>query len=450
MVRNPLLFFALVIVVALLIQVISISGDNSQAYTRTINQAIVLDITPPFDTIDTGIAECFMDALREAESTGSLLIYRVNSYGGLLDAGFTIGDAVLYSKTPTVAYVETKALSAATLIILPANIIALQRYSTIGDMQPVMVDPLTGQIQFINEPKILNPIIEKAKTYASRSNRNQTIIEEFVTHALTINSSLAIASRVADLEVENFDELLTTLNGAHVRIGDTEYVLNIDRGMMKTFSCSIRSRMISILSNSYIANILTTIGMLATIFALVSGKLAILPLTIGMLLLGLVGTGFSANMVSAFLIMLGALLLALELFVIPGFGVVGVSGIILLTLGFALLPVYVPTGVSPSGEYITVLRLYILVISLFLGGVFGIVIYKVAKVRRKKPVEFLPVSKKGRAIDELKPGSIGFVMVEGEYWRAVSNEYIAPGEEVIVEEMLENGVLRVRKKTDNH
>jgi len=65
----------------------------------------------------------------------------------------------------------------------------------------------------------------------------------------------------------------------------------------------------------------------------------------------------------------------------------------------------------------------------------------------KKPVEFTPAGKKGRTVDWLKPGETGFVRVEGEYWRAVSDETIPPGTEVIVVEMLENGVLKVRKTT---
>jgi len=443
---RKLIFFTIITAIIILPLVLTGSAEPVENQ-RIVNTAILLDITPPFDTIDNGVAECFIDALREAESSSSLLIYRVNSYGGLLDAGFTIGDAVLYSKIPTIAYVESKALSAGTLIILPANIIALQKYSTIGDMQPVMIDPLTGQIQFINESKILGPIIEKAKTYASRSNRNQTIVEEFVRQALTINSSLALEYGVADLEVDNLDDLIRAVNGMHVRVNGVDYVLNIDRASVRSFSCSMRSRFISVLSNTYIANILMTIGMLATIFALVSGKIVILPLTVSLLLLGLVGSGFSPNMVSAFLILLGVILLALELFVIPGFGIVGISGIILLTLGFALLPTYIPAGVSPSGEYITLLRLYILLISLGLGSIFGVMIYKVIRVKRKKPMEFLPVGKTGRVIEEIKPGSIGFVIVEGEYWRATSSEEVKVGEEVVVEGILEGGVLKVRRKT---
>jgi len=80
-----------------------------------------------------------------------------------------------------------------------------------------------------------------------------------------------------------------------------------------------------------------------------------------------------------------------------------------------------------------------------LTSVFTVMIYKVIKVRKKKPVEFTPAGKKGRTVDWLRPGEIGFVKVEGEYWRAISDEVIPPETEVIVLEMLENGVLKVKK-----
>lgn len=445
--RKLLFFLLLILQLAVITATLSLASGSESSSTVVVDKAILLDITPPFDTIDSGVAECFKEALKTAEASGSLLVYRVNSYGGLLDAGFDIGDAVMHSKIPVVAYVESKALSAGTLIILPADIIVLQKGSTIGSMQPVIVDPLTGSIQFVNESKILNPIIEKAKTYATRGNRNQSVIEDFVRYALTLNSSKAVELGVADLEVDSFSDLLEALRGMHVKLGGTEYVLNVSS--MKTFSCSIRSIFISLLSNSYLANILVTIGMLASIFALVAGKLSILPLTIGLLLLGLIGTGLNANIVSVFLILLGSILLAVEMFVIPGFGVVGVSGIILLALGFMLLPMYVPVGIIPAEEYITTLRVYLITVSTILGGVFGVVIYKVVAVKRRRPIEFLPKGKKGRALDELKPGSVGYVMVEGEYWRAVSEEHVMPGEEVVVEDVLEGGLLKVRKLVKN-
>lgn len=80
-----------------------------------------------------------------------------------------------------------------------------------------------------------------------------------------------------------------------------------------------------------------------------------------------------------------------------------------------------------------------------MSSVFAVMIYKVLRVRKKTPIQFSPAGKKGRTLDWIKPGEMGFVKIEGEYWRAVSDEIIPPDTEIIVVEILENGVLKVRK-----
>ncbi len=446
--RSRLQLFFTFSIIILALTIVAGSFSSRVASSERISSAVMLTIQSPWDTIDDGVKECFIDALRYAESQGKVFIYRVDSYGGYLDSGFEIGDAVLNAKVPTIAYVHrNKALSAGTLIILPADILAVQKYSIIGAMQPITVNPVTGEIVYINESKVLNPIIKRAEAYSSRAGRNITAVELFIKQALVFNSTEAVLNNVADYEVSSLEELLEKINGRKIVVDGVEYIIDLKPYMIEEYSCSVRSRLISLLMNSYVANVFVTIGLLGTIFALVSGKLTVLPLTLLFLLLGLVSVGVSANFISIFLIILGAVLLAVELFVIPGFGIVGISGILLLAFGFALLPAYIPSGVSPSPEYINTVRTITIVVTAFLTSVFTVMIYKVIKVRKKKPVEFTPTGKKGRTVDWLRPGEIGFVKVEGEYWRAISDEVIPPETEVIVLEMLENGVLKVKKGT---
>ncbi len=413
---------------------------------RLVTKAVVVSIEPPWDVIDDGVKECFVDALRKAESEGKAFIYLVNSYGGYLDAAYTIGDAVSSSKTVTIAYVSGgKALSAGTMILLPANVVALHPSSIIGAMQPIMVNPVTGEIQFVNESKIINPVIEKAVSFARLRGRNESLVREFVVRASTVSAEKAVAYGVADLTAQDLSTVLKAVYGMEFDVSGGVARVEIVESGVEVYVCSVRSRMISLLENSSILNVLLTIGILGTIFALVSGKLTVLPLTLLFLFLGLVGSGVNPNLVSLLLTVLGAVLLAVELFVIPGFGIVGISGIILLAFGFALLPTYVPSGFMPPEEYINVLRLFIVSTSLILGSFFGIVMFKVIRVRRKKPYEFLPVGKVGRAADDLGPGKTGFIVVEGEYWRASSDEEIPKGSEVVVVG-IEGPMLRVKRK----
>jgi IS605 OrfB family transposase len=271
-----------------------------------------------------------------AERGGAVLIIKVDSHGGYLDAAFTIGDRLYDAKTPVVAYVENKALSAGTLVLLPADLIVAKQGAVIGAMQPVAVNPVTGEITFLNESKIVEPVLRKAEVYAERAGRNVSLIREFVVKARAVKAETALKYRVVDRVVSGFDELLEILRDYNLTRLNATHRLEISRGGVRGFACSLRSRLLSVLSNPYLANALISIGALATIFALVSGRLTVLPLTIALVLLGLVGTGLNPNIVSAFLVVLGATLLAVELFILPGFGVVGISGIVLLTLVVAV------------------------------------------------------------------------------------------------------------------
>jgi len=416
------------------------------AYTeKTLNTAVVLSIEPPWDTIDDGVKECFIEALAKAENEGKAFIYVVNSYGGLLDAGYTIGDAVRNSKTVTIAYVTSgKALSAATLIILPAHVIALHPNSIIGAMQPVMVNPTTGEVTFINESKIVKPIVEKAVDYALARGRNASLVSDFVWKAETINAEKAVKYGVADFTASSLEEALKVLENREVNVSGSTYRLKISN--LERYQCSVRSRLISILENYTVLNILMTIGVLGTLMALLSGKLQILPLTLLFVLLGLIGSGFNPNLISLFLIILGGVLLAVELFVLPGFGIVGISGIILIAFGFALLPTYVPAGLMPSEEYLNTVRALVLTLTLVLGTFFGFVTFKLVKIRKKKPEPYGPIGKVGKALEDLKPGVEGFILLEGEYWRAISEEFIPKDGEVIVVDMI-GSTLKVKKKS---
>lgn len=410
------------------------------------SKGLLVSIEPPWDTIDSGVAECLVDALRYAEERGYVLIYKVNSYGGYLDPAFNIGDALYDSNIPTIAYVENKALSAGTLIILPADVIVLRKGSIIGAMKPVVVNPLTGEVTFVNESKIIEPIVAKATLFADRKGRNTTLVREFIVDAIVVNSSTAVSKGLADLQVNEYGELFEMTRGLVIVKENRAYRLELDPSSIEIYSCSVRSRFISILSNAYLANALLSIGVLAAIFSIASGKVSTLPLALALILLSLIATGMNPNMVSFFLITLGSVLLAVEIFLLPGFGIVGISGIVLVLLGFALLPAYVPTGITPREDYILALRTFIIGSALILGTFFGIVLFKVIQVKRKKPISYTPIGKEGIAIDDIKPGEVGFVKVNGEYWRATSSVFIKAGERIVVNDMREDGVLFISKK----
>ena len=398
---------------------------------RVVHTALIVKVAPPWDTIDEGVKEYVISAIDEAEARGSAVIIELDTYGGLLDAAFSIGDRIINSKVPIIAYVSGgKALSAGTFILMPSHIVALSPGSVIGAVQPVEFNPMTGEYQLVNESKIINPVARKLATYARMRGRNVTAAELFVKNNLVLSAEEAVKYHVADLIASNLDDLLNKLKGVIVNVSGVKYVLEISS--VVPYEAGVRARLISTLSNPMVNSALMTIGILGTIFAILSGKLPIIPLTLLFLILGLIGSGFSANLASVFMIILGAVLLAVELFVTPGFGVLGITGIVFLALGFALLPSAVPPGFAPPPGYAAQFRIFAIGLGLGLGLFTGIVLYKIIQAKRRKPTIFELYGKVGRALDELKAGQVGFVLVEGEYWRAVSEEDIPKGAEVVV------------------
>ncbi|MEM4867062.1 MAG: NfeD family protein, partial [Sulfolobales archaeon] len=279
--------------------------------------------------------------------------------------------------------------------------------------------------------------------YARLRNRNTTAVEMFVTRNLVLTAEEAVKYGVADYVARDINDALKYISGKKVIAGSVEYVLS-DFLRVEEYSCGIRSRFLSILSNTLLSSVLITIGIMATIFSISSGRLEALPLALVFLFLGLVGSGFNPNLISLFLILVGAALLSIELFLTPGFGILGISGIIMLSTGFALLPTGGPTYIAPDATFALVSRYAALGIGVGLGSLTAFVLYKVLQAKRRKVTLFELRGKVGRAVDRISAGGEGFVIVEGEYWKAYSDEEIEPNSLVIVVDRREN-VLIVKK-----
>lgn len=163
-----------------------------------------------------------------------------------------------------------------------------------------------------------------------------------------------------------------------------------------------------------------------------------------LIIVGLLGSGLNPNIASLALIGLGAILIFIELNT-PGFGVIGGVGIIMIALGIVILPA-VPgvEGFTASPDYLNRILLYVYAMGLAAGALTAFVSYKILKAKSAKPYLWRLEGARGEAIDDISPDKPGFVIVEGEYWKAVSEEHVRRGEEVeVVEKVGAN--LKVRK-----
>ena len=175
---------------------------------------------------------------------------------------------------------------------------------------------------------------------------------------ITLTTQLAKKYKMADGEVETFELLLEELSLSDAVVKDTK--------------TSWSEAIVRFLTNPIVSSLLMTFGFLGILFELqqpgwgVSGTIGAVCLVLAL------GAGYIAELASAtdlLIIFLGVILLLIEMIVIPGFGIAGIGGIILVVFGlYRLLLPDVPVGEEVSEMAMTGLTIGII------GGLIGLVL----------------------------------------------------------------------------
>lgn len=172
---------------------------------------------------------------------------------------------------------------------------------------------------------------------------------------LTLRTSTAMKYGMADYQMDSMQEVLD-----HFGFSDSEVVY-----VVPTWSEAV----VRFLTDPIVSSLLMTLGFLGLIFEIQSPGWGI-PGSIGLLALFLFfSTSFIANLASMMEMLFligGIILLGVEAFIIPGFGVVGILGIIIMI--YAMFTMLLPA--APTSGDINA-ALWGLVIAI-IGGLFGL------------------------------------------------------------------------------
>jgi membrane-bound serine protease (ClpP class) len=381
--------------------------------------------------IDQSTEEYVDHAISIAERENAGLIILLNTPGGYLDPATNIVARINSARIPVISYVVEKwAESAGTLILVTSHVAAMQPGTIIGSLQPVMYDPQTGSYKPVNESKIINPIIKILCEHGASKGRNATALVRFILYNDNYGAEEAYRYHVIDLVATNVQDLLNKVNGKIIVLPSGVVAL-VDYGgePVEEIPPTPRIVMVHALSDPILSGILLSLGSLILIFSIISGHLAYATIGALLLLLGLAGTGYSPNMVSILLILLGAILLAVEIHT-PGFGIFGGVGIVMLVLGIVILPTGGGFAVAESYADAILYTLYLLGAT---GGLItAFIVYKFVQIRKKKPVVWTVIGAHVKALDDIPANGEGFVQVEGEYWKARALEDISRGDRIVV------------------
>lgn len=294
-------------------------------------------VVPIEGVIDLGLAPFVGRVLDDATHAGAAaVILDIDTLGGRVDAAVQIRDALLNAKVPTVAFVNKRAISAGALIGLSAQTLVMSTGSTIGAAAPVQVG-LPGTAAEPVHEKTVSYVRKEFRATAEARKRPPLLAEAMVDadvevpgvsekgKLLTLTTDEALQHKLADFRADTLDAVLVHLGlaGAQVRPAAPHWA----------------EQLVRFLTHPVVSSLLISMGMLGIMVELRTPGFGIAGgVGIGSLALFFWGHWLVqlAGWEELLLVGIGLILLAVEIFVIPGFGIVGALGISALLGGLAL------------------------------------------------------------------------------------------------------------------
>jgi len=328
-------------------------------------------------TIDMGLAYFFERQIPQLnEAGGDAILLDIDTFGGRVDAATMMKNALLNSKIETYAFVNTKAISAGSLISLACDTIIMRSGATMG--ATTVVD---GQSHKASE-KAQSYMREEMASTAESKGRNPDIAMAMVDESLDIDTLILAPGDTLfldDIEGASEGKLLTLRTSTAMKYGMADYQMDSMKEVLEHFGFSDldvvkvkptwSEAVVRFLTDPVVSSLLMTLGFLGLIFEIQSPGWGI-PGTVGLLALFLFfSTSFIADLASMMEVLFligGVILLGIEAFVIPGFGVVGILGILVMI--YAMFTMLLPA--APNSADINA-ALWGLVIAM-IGGLIGL------------------------------------------------------------------------------
>jgi membrane-bound serine protease (ClpP class) len=380
-----------------------------------------------------------ISAIDEADAQGApLVVVRLDTPGGLDSAMRQIVDKMLNCRTPVAAFVApagARAASAGFVIVVSSDIAAMAPGTNIGAAHPVS---LGGPMDEVMSKKVTSDAAAYIRGKAERRGRNVEMAEKAVIESKSFTEKEALDQKLIDLVAKDVDDLLRQLEGREVKRFDGS-VATLKLAGQKTVSLKMdwRKRILSALASPEILFLLL-LGALAGIGAEISHPGTLFPGIVGLLclILFLFATQvIPVNWAGLLLIVLAVVLFVAEV-KITSYGLLTVAGLVAMILGAMMLVD------APIPEMRISLATLLPAAFVMAGGTIALVRMVVAAQRRKATTgaEGM-IGLPGTVDTALAPE--GWVLVQGERWRARSETPQPAGASVKVE-AVEGLVLKVR------
>jgi len=429
----------------LLIAIISpelIKALENDTTEKSVPHAIVLTTS---GAIGPAVADYVATGIEEAEtSNAQIIIYQMDTPGGLDHSMRDIIQAILTSSVPVVTYVSpdgARAASAGTYILYASHIAAMSPATNLGAATPIQIGGFPGAPespdqdgqksddksssplpQSTLEKKIVNDAAAYIKSLAQRHGRNADWAEKAVREAVSLSASEALALGVVDIVAADLPDLLEQIDGIEVNLASGTSSVSAKNVKIVHIDQSWKDKVLGIISDPNIAYILLLLGVYGLIFEVTHPGL-FLPGIAGAISLILALYAFQilpVNYSGLALIVLGIGLIVSETF-LPSFGILGVGGIIAFVVGSFILideeslrVAYPVIGIATATS------------AAFIIWVAGRMFFMRGRKIRTGAEAIIGMN--GEAIDDFE--GTGRIWLMGESWKAKADHKVKKGDRV--------------------
>lgn len=313
-------------------------------------------IIPVDGEVENGLYLVLNRAVRQAEKhNAAAIIFDMNTLGGRVDSAIKIRDRIIGTSIPTYTYVNTRAISAGAFIAISTGSIVMAPGSQIGAALPITMG---AEGATAADRKFISYFTSEMRSTAKHRGYPDDVVR------------IVEAFCDPDIAIEGIiekDDILTLDYEAAAEVGLAMYISDSLEAMLEReglasapierFKYTATDRVARFLSNPVVMGLLMMVGWGGLFFEVRSPGVGF-PGAIGVAALILYFFGsYLANLsgyMELIFFILGLALLLVELFVIPGFGIFGILGIVSMAgaLFFALF------NLAPAGFDFPVTRLY--------------------------------------------------------------------------------------------
>lgn len=405
------------------------------------------------------------------------VILEIDTPGGLVTSMQSIVQTILGADTPVVTYVApqgARSASAGLYIMYAAHVSAMAPATNTGSATPIELGGGGGEKPLFPEPEVPNEdvsegdeeaagdgeasepealpadisneasmrgkVIEDAVAYirglAELRGRNAEWAEKAVRPpSASITAGEALELGVIDIVAEDRGDLLSQLDGREVKTAEGERVLATAGAAVVEVEPTRLEQILAFFADPNVAAILLSLGTLGITVELWNPG-SIFPGVFGAVCLLLAFYSFQVlpeNGLFLAVLGLGVMLLILEAFVTTA-GLASVAGMVLISIGLYYL--------FPASFRISIGLIIGLVA--MMGVIVALLLWELIKSRAHGPLIGKEAIRQRTGRVEEWEGGEGWVIVDGERWRAKSKTPLHPGDAIKVVEV--NGLILIVKK----